>query len=151
MWPLRVGPTNTLNGMRDTETSSSGDTGKSKRLFDNTLVMSFVEHTIILTLTGEEESISKYNCLERKKEFDERVRMIQCCLIKIILVAFCRSKKQKFLGLPLINKLFTLVMYSMAKLYRSLLYQSDLSMQNQNNLLSKLIIVSNANIRDFPI
>ena len=66
MWPLRVGPTNTLNGMRDTETSSSGDTGKSKRLFDNTLVMSFVEHTIILTLTGEEVSISKYNYLERK-------------------------------------------------------------------------------------
>ena len=71
MWPLRVGPTNTLNGMRDTETSSSGDTGKSKRLFDNTLVMSFVEHTIILTLTGEEVSISKYNYLERKKEFKE--------------------------------------------------------------------------------
>ena len=142
MWPLRVGPINTLNGMRDTETCSSGDTGKSKRLFDNTLVMSFVEHTIILTLTGEEVSISKYNYLE-----SERIlRMIQCCLIKIILVAFCRSKKQKFLGLPLINKLFTLVMYSMAKLYRSLLYQSDLSMPNQNNLLSKLIIVSNANI-----
>ena len=68
MWPLRVGPTNTLNGMRDTETSSSGDTGKSKRLFDNTLVMSFVEHTIILTLTGEEVSISKYNYLERQKD-----------------------------------------------------------------------------------
>ena len=60
MWPLRVGPINTLNGMRDTETSSSGDTGKSKRLFDNTLVMSFVEHTIILTLTGEEVSISGF-------------------------------------------------------------------------------------------
>ena len=66
MWPLRVGPINTLNGMRDTETSGSGDTGKSKRLFDNTLVMSFVEHTIILTLTGEEVGISKYINLEKK-------------------------------------------------------------------------------------
>ena len=64
MWPLRVGPINTLNGMRDTETSSSGDTGKSKRLFDNTLVMSFVEHTIILTLTGEEVSISGFFLLK---------------------------------------------------------------------------------------
>ena len=54
MWPLRVGPINTLNGIRDNDSGSSGDTGKSKRLYDNTLVMSFVEHTIILTLTGEE-------------------------------------------------------------------------------------------------
>ena len=54
MWPLRVGPINTLNGIRDTDKGSSGDAGKSKRVHDNTLVMSFVEHTIVLTLTGEE-------------------------------------------------------------------------------------------------
>ena len=56
MWPLRVGPINTLNGMRDTEQVVSGD--KGKKVFDNTLVMSFVEHTIVLTLTGEEVSKS---------------------------------------------------------------------------------------------
>ena len=56
MWPLRVGPVNTLNGMRDTDAvSAPGDhSAKGKRNFDNTLVMSFVEHTIVLTLTGEE-------------------------------------------------------------------------------------------------
>jgi hypothetical protein len=56
MWPLRVGPINTLNGMRDKEPAASGD--KAKKVFDNTLVMSFVEHTIVLTLTGEEVSKS---------------------------------------------------------------------------------------------
>ena len=61
MWPLRVGPINTLNGMRDTEPAASGDKGnKGKKLFDNTLVMSFVEHTIVLTLTGEEVSKTKF-------------------------------------------------------------------------------------------
>ena len=55
MWPLRVGPINTLNGMRDTESGSSSETPiKGKKAFDNTLVMSFVEHTIVLTLSGEE-------------------------------------------------------------------------------------------------
>ena len=56
MWPLRVGPLNTLNGMRDSElpSTASADSANGKRLLDNTLVMSFVEHTIVLTLTGEE-------------------------------------------------------------------------------------------------
>jgi DNA damage-binding protein 1 len=56
MWPLRVGPLNTLNGMRDSElpSTASADSSNGKRLLDNTLVMSFVEHTIVLTLTGEE-------------------------------------------------------------------------------------------------
>ena len=62
MWPLRVGCVNTLNGIRGSEPSSSGDAGKGKRLFDNTLVMSFVEHTTILTLTGEEVKYSVQKC-----------------------------------------------------------------------------------------
>ena len=146
MWPLRVGPINTLNGMRDTETSSSGDTGKSKRLFDNTLVMSFVEHTIILTLTGEEVSISGFFPLKTMNP-----PPLKCANTSVLSnlnhsYGIFRSRRQKFLGLPRINKLFTLVTYNMVKLYRSLLYPSDLSMQNQNNLLSKLIIVFNAKI-----
>ena len=59
MWPLRVGPLNTLNGMRDSElpSTASADSANGKRLLDNTLVMSFVEHTIVLTLTGEEVNL----------------------------------------------------------------------------------------------
>ena len=59
MWPLRVGPLNTLNGMRDSElpSTASADSSNGKRLLDNTLVMSFVEHTIVLTLTGEEVNL----------------------------------------------------------------------------------------------
>ena len=59
MWPLRVGPLNPLNGVIETDKSTglSNDAPNQKnRSFDNTLVMSFVEHTIVLTLTGEEVS-----------------------------------------------------------------------------------------------
>ena len=63
MWPLRVGPLNTLNGMRDSElpSTASADSANGKRLLDNTLVMSFVEHTIVLTLTGEEVNLLNLN------------------------------------------------------------------------------------------
>ena len=94
MWPLRVGPINTLNGMRDTETSSSGDTGKSKRLFDNTLVMSFVEHTIILTLTGEEVGISKYINIEKKKE--KECQCINAVLFNSFLWHFVGRRNRNF-------------------------------------------------------
>ena len=52
MWPLRVGPANPVNGAGDGASTAGGN--QQSRSFDNTLVMSFVEHTIVLTLTGEE-------------------------------------------------------------------------------------------------
>ena len=72
MWPLRVGPVNTLNGMRDSElpSTASADSANGKRLLDNTLVMSFVEHTIVLTLTGEEVNLLYSNTKELDKITD---------------------------------------------------------------------------------
>ena len=76
MWPLRVGPFNTLNGMRDSElpSTASADSANGKRLLDNTLVMSFVEHTIVLTLTGEEVNLLYF----KTKNLD---RIIYCSSI----------------------------------------------------------------------
>ena len=54
MWPLRVGPTNPSNGQMGAGGDSTSGGDDQNRSFDNTLVMSFVEHTIVLTLTGEE-------------------------------------------------------------------------------------------------
>ena len=78
MWPLRVGPLNTLNGMRDSElpSTASADSANGKRLLDNTLVMSFVEHTIVLTLTGEEVNLLYSNTKELDKITDIYIAVV---------------------------------------------------------------------------
>ena len=82
MWPLRVGPLNTLNGMRDSElpSTASADSANGKRSLDNTLVMSFVEHTIVLTLTGEEVNLLYSNTKELDKITDIYIQ-IYCCSV----------------------------------------------------------------------
>ena len=91
--------------------SCSGDAGKSKRLYDNTLVMSFVEHTIVLTLTGEEVRILESG--QYRVEVMKRATVPNALHVKRYIF---RLKKQKSQGFQLINKPFTLEMLTMDKL-----------------------------------